>query len=600
VLWDNTSYSKFGDPSAAVPVPGTTGLDPKAGAIDWTGTVTPPVTGDYTFRAYSSGAIKVEVAGQIVIDHWRQGWLPNEDVARVALTAGKPVKVRLQWKSDIGVKIVRLLWKPPVANRTTSLWSEVADGVDYHFVYGPRLDDVIAGYRTLTGQAAMLPKWAFGFWQSRERYRSAKEVLEVVKGYRDRGWPLDVIVQDWRYWPEGTWGSHQFDAQRFPDPVGLLRTVHDSYQTKFMISVWPKFHTGTANFDALNAAGFLYQPNLVEKKKDFVGQVFTYYDAFNPAARAAYWAQIRDALWSKGVDAWWMDATEPEVVEGPFPSVEAQVRTNQTHMHPTAMGTGARMLNAYPLMNSQAIWDGQRAAAPQKPVVILTRSAFAGQQRFGAITWSGDISSTWTAFRKQIPAGLSFALSGMPYWAVDGGGFSVPPWFAHARAGSKELDEWRELNTRWFQYVTFLPIMRVHGQLPLREIWQFGGDASPHAQAMVKFDRLRYRLMPYIESLATDVVQRGGTILRPLVMDFPNDPIARTITDAYMFGPALLVAPVTTHGARSRAVYLPPGVDWYDFWTGRKVETARQFTAAAPLDAIPIFVRGDSPWRGRL
>ncbi|MES1206281.1 MAG: TIM-barrel domain-containing protein, partial [Pseudomonadota bacterium] len=606
LLWDNTSFTRFGDLTDAAPLPNTSGLyatNPAlpgdvavgpSGAVNWSGTITPPVTGDYLFRTYSAGDIKLRVDGKLVVDHWRQGWLPNEDVARVRLTAGRPVSVTLQWTRDIGVNIVRLLWKVPVAGRATSLWSEVGDGVDYTFVQGPDLDRVIAGYRQVTGVAPLPPRWAFGMWQCRERYTTQQQSLDVLEGFRARQLPVDAIVQDWRYWPEGTWGSHAFDPKRFPDPAGWIATIHDRLHARLMISVWPKFYRGTANFDALHAAGFLYQPNLDEKKVDFLKQPYTYYDAFRPEARDLYWSQINRALFSKGVDAWWMDATEPEVVEGPFPSVAAQVETNKTHMNPTAQGSGARVLNAYALVNSQAVFDGQRAAAPNRRVFILTRNGWAGMQRTGAASWSGDISSTWTAMRKQIPAGLGFSISGMPYWTLDSGGFSVPNRFASAARGSANLDEWRELNTRWFEYATFLPLLRVHGQAPKREPWEFGGDDSPAFAAQKKFDRLRYRLLPYIYSLAGAVTHQGGTILRPLVMDFRDDRAARQVADQFMFGPALLVSPVTVYKARARAVYLPatPG-GWYDFWTGAHLPPG-PVEARAPIDETPLHVRAGS------
>jgi alpha-D-xyloside xylohydrolase len=605
IFWDNTSFTRFGDLASPVPLPGTTGLyaasgepgdvNPGSGSIDWSGSVTPTVTGDYTFRTYSSGTIQLRVNNQLVIDHWRQGWLPNEDIARVRLTAGQAVPVRLVWSSDIGVNIVRLLWKPPVPSPTTSLWSEVGDGIDYYFVYGRALDDVVAGYRQLTGQAPMMPRWAYGFWQCRERYQTAQEVTDVLAGYRSRGAPIDNIVQDWQYWVANQWGSHQFDPSRYPDPAGWIDAIHKTYQARLMISVWPKFYTSTANYAALNAQGFVYRPNVTEGKEDFVGYVFTFYDAFSPGARSLYWSQMNSALFSLGVDAWWLDATEPEIVEGPFTSIAAQVSSNQTHMNPTALGSGARMLNAYSLVNSQAVYEGQRAAAPNQRVFILTRNGFAGQQRYAAATWSGDITSTWTAMRKQIPAGLGFSLSGLPYWTLDSGGFAVPARFAATNPTTANLTEWRELNTRWFEYATFLPIMRVHGQAPVRELWQFGGDQSTSYAAMLKFDRLRYRLLPYLYSLGGAVTRHGGTILRPMVMDFPSDTTARDLADQYLFGPAFLVAPVTTYQARTRSVYLPstPG-GWYLFWTGAAAGGGGTVSAPAPYDAMPVYVRAGS------
>jgi len=605
ILWDNTSYTRFGDLTNAVPLPGVTGLyatsgepgdvNPGSGTVNWSGTVTPTVTGDYSFRTYSSGTVQLQVNNQTVIDHYRQGWLPNEDIARVHLTAGTAVPVKLTWSSDISVNIIRLLWKPPVTNPTTSLWAQVADGIDYTFVYGPNIDDVVAGYRQLTGKASMMPQWAFGFWQCREHYKTAQEITDVLKGYRDRSAPIDNIVQDWQYWKDDQWGSHQFDSSRYPDPAGLIKTIHDTYHARLMISVWPKFYTSTANYTALNAKNFVYKLNVTEGKKDFVGYVFTFYDAFNADARAMYWSQMNTALFSKGIDAWWMDATEPDIVEGPFTSLATQLDTTQKHMNPTALGSGARMLNAYALVNSQAVYEGQRAAAANQRVFILTRNGFAGQQRYSAATWSGDITSTWTAMRKQIPAGMGFSISGMPYWTLDSGGFAPPPRFAATTPTAADTDEWRELNTRWFEYATFLPIMRVHGEAPLREIWQFGGDTSTAYAAMLKFDRLRYRMLPYVYSLAGAVTQHAGTILRPLVMDFRTDTTARDIVDQYMFGPAFLVAPVTTYKATTRSVYLPttPG-GWYLFWTGATAAGGATVSAPAPFDAMPVYVRAGS------
>jgi len=605
ILWDNTSYSRFGDLTNPVPLPGVTGLyassgdpgdvNPGSGSVSWSGTVTPTVTGDHTFRTYSSGQIQLQVNNQTVIDHWRQGWLPSEDIAHVKLTAGQAVPVSLKWTADSSVNIVRLLWKPPVSSPTTSLWSQVADGIDYYFVYGPELDDVVGGYRLLTGRASMMPLWAYGFWQCREHYKTAQEITDVLKGYRDRGAPIDNIVQDWQYWATDQWGSHQFEASRYPDPAGMIKTIHDTYHARFMISVWPKFYTTTANYTALNSKGFVYQQNVTDGKKDFVGYVFTFYDAFNPDARALYWSQMNTALFSKAADAWWMDATEPEIVEGPFTSISSQITTNQKYMNPTKLGTGARMLNAFALVNSQAVYEGQRAAAPNQRVFILTRNGFAGQQRYAAATWSGDITSTWTAMRKQIPAGLGFAISGMPYWTLDSGGFAVPARFSAASPAASDLAEWYELNTRWFEYATFLPLMRVHGQAPVREMWQFGGDTSTAYKAMLKFDQLRYRMLPYVYSLAGAVTQRAGTIMRPLVMDFRNDTTAREVVDQYMFGPAFLVAPVTTYKATSRSVYLPSTTGgWYLFWTGAAAAGGASVSANAPFDAMPVYVRAGS------
>ncbi len=602
ILWDNTSFSRFGDLRPFEALPGVQGLytpagggevGSAAGSVDWQGSVQVPETGDYLFQTYASGDIKLWVNDELVIDHWRQGWLPYTELARVRLEAGQTARLRLAWTSDIGVNALRLNWKTPTAQPTTSLWSEVAAGLDYYFVYGPDLDDVVGGYRQVTGPAPMMPSWAFGLWQSRERYTTQQESLDVAAGFRSRNVPVDVLVQDWQYWTIDSWGSHAFDPVRFPDPNTWISTLRDTYHARLMISVWPKFYPGSANFDELRAAGFLYEPNLANQKIDFLGYPFTFYDAFNPAARAMYWEQMRRNLFSRGIEAWWMDATEPEIVEGPYTSPEQQLETFQTYLTPTALGSGASVLNAYSLVNSQAVYEGQRAAAPDQRVFILTRNGFAGQQRYSAATWSGDISSTWTALKKQIPAGLGFSLSGIPYWTLDSGGFAVPPRFATTPT-PEAVTEWNELNTRWFEFAAFLPILRVHGQAPRREMWEFGGDTSPSFQAQLFFDRLRYRLQPYLYSLAGQATHEGGTLLRPLVMDYRGDVRARDVRDQFSLGPALMVSPVTTYQARTRSVYLPGSGTWYDFWTGVTASGGQTLSAPAPFESIPVHVPAGS------
>ena len=644
ILWDNPSYTRFGDlrPFGAIPAAqlfdatgkrgGLTGsyyagahferlvaqradakidinipdLTPNTNrvihpdlpdgdvSVRWEGELAPAVTGDYLFQAFSNNGIKLWVDDQLVMNHWRQFWLPWNDLSRVHLEANRRYHVRLEWTKDqAGLIAMNLLWKTPAPEPATSLWSEVGDGTDYYVIYGPELDQVIAGYRQVTGPAPMMPVWAFGLWQSRQRYKTAQESLDVIDGFRSRGIPFDNIVQDWFYWKEEAWGSHEFDPARFPDPAAWIRAIHDK-NARLMISVWGKFYPGTKNFEAMHSRGFLYEQNLREGIKDWIGHPFTFYDAFNPEARKLFWAQVDRELFRKNVDAWWMDATEPDLT--PTPTLEGQ----RTHVNPTALGTGARVLNAYPLMNSEGVYDGQRATAPNKRVFILTRSAFAGQQRYAAATWSGDTSSTWTALRLQIPAGLGFCLSGIPYWTMDVGGFSVPARFSAENPKPEDVEEWRELNTRWFEFGTFSPLLRTHGESPNREMWFLGDDSSPAYQAQLKFDRLRYRLLPYLYSVAGGITRNGGTMMRPLVMDFRNDDMAREINDEYMFGPAFLVSPVTVYKARSRRVYLPGGTSWYDFWTGAMLSSGRtgmsggMLDAPAPYDSIPLHVRAGS------
>ncbi|MGA2501006.1 MAG: TIM-barrel domain-containing protein, partial [Tepidisphaeraceae bacterium] len=350
------------------------------------------------------------------------------------------------------------------------------------------------------------------------------------------------------------------------------------------------FYSGTTNFDAMQKGGFLYQPNLKEGLIDWIGFPYTFYDAFNPGARKLFWSQINTALFSKGIDAWWMDATEPDLTPSP-PTLEGQ----RSHMMPTAAGTASREINGYALMNSRGVYEGQRSAAPDQRVFILTRSGFAGIQRYATATWSGDTTATWTGLAKQIPAGLGFCISGLPYWTMDIGGYTMDTRFSTDNPTPEATEEWRELNTRWFQFGTFCPLTRLHGELKPREPWTFGGDNHPAYQTIVKFDRLRYRLLPYIYSLAGAMTQDAGTMMRPLVMDFTGDTQAREITDEYMFGPAFLVAPVTAYQARSRNVYLPPTTgDWYDFWTGTSTPGGQTIDAPAPYDSMPLYIRAGS------
>jgi alpha-D-xyloside xylohydrolase len=641
ILWDNTSFTRFGDLREFAPIPperlfdasgkrgGLTGsyyrgadfkhlvgervdrsidialsskekkpnqliyagLPEGPASVRWAGEVEPEVTGDYTFQTFSNNGIKLWVDDRLVINHWRQGWLPWKDVAKVRLEAKRHTKIRLEWNKDQGMETVQLLWKTPSSSpQTTSLWSEVGDGIDYYFVYGPQLDKVVAGYRRITGPAPMIPRWALGLWQSRQRYETAKASLDVVDGFRSRGIPFDNIVQDWFYWKEDAWGSHEFDKDRFPDPDGWVRKIHEKH-ARLMISVWGKFYPGTKNFEAMRSQGFLYGLNLTEGLRDWVGDggyPYTFYDAFNPAAGKLFWSQMEQSLFRKKVDAWWLDAPEPDLL--PTPTLDGQ----RTHMHPTALGSGSRMLNAYSLMNSKTVYEGQRSVAPDQRVFILTRSAFAGNQHYGAAVWSGDITSTWTALRLQIPAGLGMSVSGIPYWTMDIGGFSVPARFAAEHPTAEDAEEWRELNARWFEFGTFVPLLRVHGEAPKREMWELGGEKHPAYQAELKFDRIRYRLLPYMYSLAGAVTHEGGTIMRPLVMDFRADAKARDVTDQYLFGPAFLVSPVTTYKARSRVVYLPSAASWYDFWTGTNATGGQSIEAPAPYDSMPIHVKAGS------
>ncbi len=447
------------------------------------------------------------------------------------------------------------------------LASEVADTIDYYFLYGPELDKVIAEYRDLTGQAPLFGRWAYGFWQCKNRYKSQDEILEVAHQYREQGIPVDNIVQDWFWWTK--MGSHVF-SEHYPDPNTMVDTLHREH-FHVMISVWPTFLPGSGNFDTFKRNGWFIHQNS-DSASWLPGAGL--YDPFNPKARQAYWKLMEDSLFARGFDAWWLDTTEPETL------FRQDNLMREAH---TGLGSGARYANLYPLMTTMAVYQGQRQATQDKRVFILTRSAAPGMQRNAAVAWSGDLFSTWLSLKRQIPAGLNYMLSGLPYWTTDIGGFV---------SGDPTDPAYRELFVRWFEYGSFCPIFRVHGTRAndQNELWSYG----PQAQAILtKYDSLRYRLMPYIYSLAWRVTHEGYTLMRPLVMDFRDDEQARAIGDQFLFGPALLVNPVTDPRVSTRRLYLPAGT-WYDFWTGQSLRGGRFITAAAPLETLPLYVRAGS------
>jgi alpha-D-xyloside xylohydrolase len=447
--------------------------------------------------------------------------------------------------------------------------SEVADVVDYYFLYGPELDRVIAGYRELTGRAPLFGKWAYGFWQCKNRYRSQEEILGVARKYRELHIPADNIVQDWFWWNRK--GEHVFN-KNYPDPKGMVEQLHaDNFH--LMISVWPFFEPGSSVYDEMNRRGWFID-RFKFAKPPYHTAGMAVYDATNPEARKYYWQLMEKALFDIGIDAWWLDTTEPET--------EGQEENILLH-HTLAIGSGDRYVNIYPLMTTGAVYEGQRSASSKKRVFILSRSAFAGNQKYAVTAWSGDINSDFLSFKRQIPAGLNFALSGIPCWTTDIGGFV---------SGDPDDPAYRELFVRWFQFGTFNPILRVHGtrKTDQNELWSYGPDAQ---KILTNFDNLRYRLLPYIYSLAWQTTNESYTLMRPLVMDFRTDVQAQNVGDQFMFGPAFLVNPVTEPAATSRRVYLPQA-RWYDFWTGATTDGRRVIDAAAPLDRLPLYIRAGS------
>ena len=566
------------------------GFDVNRGSIRWSGQISSDQTGVHKFRFFSSHFAKVWLDGKLVVDSWRQNWCPWTTMLQLPMQTGKRYPIKIEWIPNGGYIGLRYLTPEDERDKDTmSLWSEVADQIDYYFICGDNLDQVIAGYRFVTGKAPMMPKWAMGLWQCRERYQSQQQLLDVVREFRKRQIPLDNIVQDWFYWPESKWGDHDFDTSRYPDPAGMVKTLHEDLNTHIMISVWPKFYVGTQNYEAFKKNGWLYMRNVEKQERDWVGKgyVSTFYDPYSEGARELFWKQIDEKLFRKGFDAWWLDATEPDI--------HSNLSMNEWRLRigPTTLGSSSRYLNTYSLMNAKGIYEGQRKSNPDQRVFILTRSTYTGQQRYAAANWSGDIATRWYDLKAQIPAGLNLCMSGLPYWTTDIGGFAVEPRFER-NVSVADLEEWRELNTRWFQFGTFCPLFRVHGQLPYREMFNIAPDDHPAYQTMLAYDKLRYRLMPYIYSLAGLVTHDDYTIMRGLAMDFGRDRNVFGIGDQFMFGPALLINPVTEYKARTRKVYLPLGTGWYEFKTGKYLQGGQTVDAQAPYTDSPIYVREGS------
>jgi len=636
ILWDNYSLSRFGDPREYANLdlfklynakgeeggltatyltnsdPGNIFVERTEAAIDyenletvknfpegfrfnnstivWEGEMEPAESGLFHFKLYYAGYTKVWLDGEpVVSERWRTAWNPNSYKFKKEMEAGRRYPVKVEWRPDGGISYLGLKVlspRPAEEQNALSFWSEMGDQIDYYFIRGNNSDEVISGYRTLTGKAQIMPKWAMGYWQSRERYKTGDELLEAVNEYRQRGIPLDNIVLDWFYWPEDSWGSHQFDAARFPDPTAMVDSVH-RLNARIMISVWPKFYYTTDHYKAFDGKGWMYRRATRDSIRDWVGRGYigSFYDAYNPEARKLFWNQMKENLYPKGFDAWWMDASEPDILSN------ASINYRKSLMTPTALGPSAKYFNAYALVNAEAIYNGQREADPDRRVFLLTRSGFPGLQRYSTATWSGDIGTRWEDMKAQISAGLNFAISGIPYWTMDIGGFCVENRYTRAREGSEDLEEWRELNTRWHQFGAFCPLYRSHGQFPFREIYNIAPENHPAYKTMVWYNKFRYRLMPYVYTLAGMTWHNDYTIMRPLVMDFNGDITVNNIGDQYMFGPSLMVAPVYEYKARTREVYFPAATGWYDLYSGQFLTGGEYRTVDAPYEKMPLYVR---------
>jgi alpha-D-xyloside xylohydrolase len=487
----------------------------------------------------------------------------------------------------------------------TSFKSEVGDYIDYYFLYGGNADGVISNMRDLTGQAPMFPLWTFGFWQSKERYKSQDELVDVVKKYRQLGVPLDGVIQDWQYWGNNyLWNAMDFLNPEFYNPQKMVNDVHQ-LNAHMIISIWSSFGPQTKPYRDLDKMGALFNfstwPQSGSEKwppyTDYPSGVRVY-DAYNPKARDVYWSYLKKGIFSLGMDGWWMDSTEPDHLD--FKPADLDTKTY--------LGSFRKVRNAYPLMTVGGVAQHQRAENSAKRVFILTRSAFAGQQRYGANTWSGDVTASWQALRNQISAGLNFSLCGVPYWNSDIGGFFL------SKFRKKLSDpEYRELYVRWLEFGTFCPMMRSHGADAPREIYQFGKKGDKAYDAIEKYINLRYRLLPYIYSTSWEVTSRQSSIMRALMMDFATDKSALNINDEFMFGKSLLVSPVIEMmyskkvingkdtsmaedftNTKSKQTYLPGKEPWYDFWTGEKLGGGTHVSKAAALDVIPLYVKAGS------
>lgn len=544
VFWNNAARTDFNPTDTEVRV------DPKTG----TAVFTSGAEGEYGFLA-AGGTGREQIAlkvGDAVIANLKAYLVPYAVSGRMKLAAHTRYTLTMTGATDEASVFV----KGPSESNVTGFRSQVGGAIDYYFFYGPDPNKVIAEYRTLTGSAPLFPKWAYGFLQCRERYSSQAQLLDAAEGFRSRKIPVDGIIQDWQYWGKYGWNAMRFDEDHYPAPKEMIERLH-AENLQFLISVWSKFDHDTAIHDEMQAKGLLVPGT-------------DWFDAFNPEARKLYWSHMREGLFRLGVNGWWLDATEPEfdVLKG----------------KKTYLGAGEFVRNAYPFYVTKAVYEGQRGTAPDQRVFILTRAAYAGQQRFAAASWSGDIGANWEVLRLQIPAGLNFSASGIPYWTTDVGGFGRPE-------DQHESAAYHEVLTRWFEYGAFCPLFRIHGNNSETEIWKYGPQVE---STFEQYDRLRYRMLPYIYATAWRVTHDGYTTMRGLPLDYPDDPAAGDIGDEFLFGPSLLVSPVTQAGAQSRSVYLPKDPGWTDFWTGRREAGGRTTTADAPLDRIPLFVKAGS------
>ena len=565
--------------------------------VTYEGFIEAPVDNIYHFLLYYAGYMKVFIDGkEVVPERWRTAWNPNSHKFEYGLKKGTRHKLLIDWYPDGDVSYCGLRVatpQPQDVQNELCIWSEMAKDMDYYFIAGDDMDEVISGYRTLTGKAQVMPKWALGFWQSRERYTSSEQIETVLKHFRDHHIPVDNIVQDWNYWKLDSWGSHEFEKSRYPNPQAMLDSIHDMHG-RFMISVWPKFYCTTKNYKELDANGWMYHQAVHDSIYDWLGFMGSFYDAYSAGARKMFWRQMDENLYSKykfGVDAWWMDASEPNVRDC------TPMWYRKALCGPTALGSSTEYFNAYSIVNADAIYNGQRSVNPNQRVFLLTRSGFAGEQRYSTASWSGDIGTRWEDMRAQLTAGLNYSMSGIPFWGMDIGGFCVENRYVKGQqefdktgVENADLKEWRELQARWNEFGAFVPLYRTHGQWPLREVWNIAPENHPAYKSILYYDKLRYRLMPYLYSIAGAVHFMDYTPMRALVMDFNGDEKVLDIKDQFMFGPSLMACPVMKYETYNRSVYLPKQKGWYDLYTNKHYNGGQTITVDAPYEKIPVFV----------
>jgi alpha-D-xyloside xylohydrolase len=552
LLWNNAALTEFNPTTKSI------ALD-----ANGKGTFQTDAAGEYGFLLSGNERRRLHLSlnGEKIIDITNM-WVADSAGAKIHLDGNTTYNLSAETGGNTQLRV-------RVPSDTMGFRSDASRAIDYYFIYGPQPDQVVSQYRDMTGAAPLLPLWAYGFWQCRERYSSQQQVLDTAAEFRKRKIPVDVMVQDWQYWGKYGWNAMKFDERYYPKPAELMSALHrDNFH--MVISVWAKFGVQTeVNQEFVNAGLILKsaaatgEPGESKETEDWV-------DLFNPKAQSLYWTDLDRGLFRDGLDGWWLDASEPE--GDPLKSDN------------TFLGPGRTVRNAFPLFETTAVYKGQRAADENKRVVILTRSAFTGQQRNGIINWSGDISGNWDTLKRQIPAGLNFGMSGFPYWTTDVGGFFRP-------RDQYTSATYQELLIRWFQFGAFSPIFRVHGYQSETEMWKYG----PQVESILrKYDELRYRLMPYVYSTAWGVTNRGETMMKALPFVYPSDQSLREVSDQFLFGDSLLINPVTDPSVTTRKVVLPAGSEWYDFWSGQKSKGGQTIVADAPLDRLPILVKAGS------